>query len=86
MEVQSHQTKRTHLRDELQPTPILPNLTHLADRAHRALVLGLVLAAVERAGLEGAAAVDGRVGRGADVELGELVELDFMRVVGVALA
>jgi hypothetical protein len=26
------------------------------------------------------------VGGGADVELGELVELDFMRVVGAALA
>lgn len=77
--------KTTHLRDKLQPAPVLPDLAHLAHGAHRALVLGLVLATVEGAGLEGAAAVDGRVGGGADVELGELVELDFMRVVGAAL-
>lgn len=80
----SHKT--THLRDKLQPTPILPDLAHLAHRAHRALVLGLVLAAIKGAGLEGATAVDGCVGGSADVELGELVELDFVRVVGAALA
>jgi hypothetical protein len=76
----------SNLRNKLQSTSILPNLAHLADLANCALELRLILAAIERTGLEGAAAVDGRVGCGTDVKFGEMIELDFVRVVGVALA
>ena len=75
-----------HLSKELQTAPVLPNLAHLADPARLALVLGVVLGSVVRALLERRAAVDGRVAGGADVELGELVELDLDRVARVALA
>ncbi len=74
------------LGDELQPAAVLANLAHLADRTHRALVLGVVLGAIKRARLEGRAAVDGGVAGSTDLELGELVELDLYRVVRVALA
>jgi hypothetical protein len=65
---------------------MLADLAHLAHHAHGALVLGVVLGAVERALLERRARVDGRVAGGAHLELGKLVKLDLDRVVGVAFA
>lgn len=62
------------------------NLADLADRAHRALVLSVVLGSVKRALLVRGAAVDGREAGGADLKLGELIELDLHGVMGVALA
>lgn len=46
----------------------------------------MVLGPVERTRHGRRARVDGRVGRGADVELGELVELDVDLVLWAALA
>ena len=71
---------------KLQPAPVLADLADLAHGAHGALVLGVVLGPVERALLEGGAAVDGRVAGRADLKLGELVKLNLDRVVRVALA
>lgn len=65
---------------------MLSNLANLADRAHRALVLGVVLGSVKRALLVRGAAVDGREAGSADLELGKLVELNLHGVVGVTLA
>lgn len=72
--------------NKFQAAPILPHLAHPAHATYTALVPRLVHAAVERAHLERAPGVDGRVRRRADVELGELVELDLVRIVGRALA
>ena len=55
--------------------------TDLADLAHRTLVLGMILDAVEGAGEAGFASVDGGVGGAADVKLAEGVELDVEGVV-----
>lgn len=74
------------LEEELQPAAVLTDLAHLADGAHGALVLAVVLGPVERALLIRVAAVDGRVAGSADLELGELVELDLNLVVRVALS
>lgn len=65
---------------------MLADLAHLANGAHGALVLAVVLGPVERALLIRVAAVDGRVTGRADLELGELVELDLNLVVRVALS
>jgi hypothetical protein len=62
------------------------NLDHVAHAAHLALVAGVVLGAVIGARRRRRAVVDGRVRRGAHVELGELVVLDVELVVRVALA
>lgn len=75
----------SRLRKQFQATPVLPNLAHLADPAHLSLELGLVLRPVIRTLLVRRAAVDGRVAGGADIELGELVELDLDCIAGVAL-
>lgn len=72
--------------EELQPTAMLANLAHLADSAHGALVLAVVLGPVKRALLVRRAAVDGRVAGRADLELGELVELNLNLVMRVALS
>lgn len=76
----------TRLEEQLQATAVLADLAHLTDRAHRALVLGVVLGPVKRALLICGAAVDGRVAGGTDLELGELVELDLYVVMRVALS
>lgn len=81
-----HRTAASGSGKQLKAATVLTDLTDLANGADGALELGVVLAAVEGARLEGRAAVDGRVGGGADVELGKLVELDLDSVVGVALA
>jgi len=65
---------------------VLAHLAHLADLAHGALVLGMVLGAVKRALLVRSAAVDRGVTGGANFELGELVELDVHRIMRVPLA
>jgi hypothetical protein len=65
---------------------MLTDLAYLADNAHRALVLGVVLGPIKGALLECRAAVDGRVASRADLELGEVVELDLYCIMGVALA
>lgn len=65
---------------------MLADLAHLTHGAHGAFVLGVILGAVECALLERRAAVDGRVAGSANLELGELVELDLDRVVRVTLA
>ena len=65
---------------------MLADLADAADDAYGALVLGVVLGAVEGALLKRRAAVDGRVARRAHLELRELVVLDLHRVVRVALA
>jgi hypothetical protein len=65
---------------------VLANLAHLAHLAYHALVLGVVLGAVESALLVRGSAVDGRKAGGADLKLGELVELNLDRVVGIPLA
>lgn len=71
---------------QLQPASMLADLTHFADDAHGALVSGMILGPVEGALLECCAAIDGRVAGRTDLKLGELVELDFYRIVGIALA
>lgn len=71
--------------EELQPAAVLAHLAHLADGAHGALVLAVVLGPVEGALLVRRAAVDGRVASRADLELSELVELDLNLVVRVSL-
>ena len=65
---------------------MLADLADAADDTHGALVLGVVLGAIEGALLERRAAVDRRVARRAYLELRELVVLDLHRVVRVALA
>jgi hypothetical protein len=65
---------------------VLSNLADLAHPADGALVLAVVLGAVKGALLVRGAAVDWRETRCADLELGELVKLNFDGVVGVALA
>lgn len=65
---------------------MLADLAHLTDGAHGALVLGVVLGPVKRALLVRRAAVDWCVAGCADLELGELVELDLNLVVRVALS
>lgn len=75
----------SRLREEFQATPILPNLTHLADPAHLSLELGMVLRPVVRTLLVRRAAIDGRMAGGTYIELGELVELDLHRITGIAL-
>ena len=65
---------------------MLPDLANIAHYTHRALVLGVVLGPVECTFLERCPAVDWRVAGCADLELGELVELDLHRVVRVPLA
>lgn len=59
---------------------------HFADLAHSALVLGLVLGAVEGTRDARLAGVDGRVARTADVELGKSVEFNVDGVSGRALS
>lgn len=65
---------------------MLAHLADLADGAHGALVLAVVLGPVKCALLVRCAAVDGRVAGRADLKLGELVELDLNLVVRVALS
>ncbi len=65
---------------------MLADLAYFAHLAHAALVLGVVLGAVEGALLKRSTAVDGRVASRADLELGKLVELDLYGVVRIALA
>jgi hypothetical protein len=72
--------------NKLQPTPLLTNLTYATDLAQRPLIPRVILAPVKRTALKAGAAIDGREGGGAHLELGELVELDLQRVVRIALA
>lgn len=65
---------------------MLSDLANLADCAHRALVLGVVLGSVKCALLVRGTAVDGREAGSADLKLGKLIELDLHGVVRVALA
>jgi hypothetical protein len=60
------------------------NLCNLADPAHSSLVLGVILGHVIGTRDAGRALVDRRVGRSADFELGELVEVNVDSVVGIA--
>ena len=74
------------LGKQLQTTAMLSNLANLADRAHRTLVLAVVLGPVKGALLVRGATVNGSEAGRADLELGELVELNLHSVVRVALA
>lgn len=65
---------------------MLSNLTNTADRADGALVLRLIPALIECAGLEWAPTVDWCVRSGADVEVDVLVKLDRVGINWVALA
>lgn len=56
---------------------MLADLTDLAHHAYRSLVFGVVLGPVEGTLLERCATVDRRVAGRADLELGELVELNL---------
>lgn len=73
-------------KEQLQAAAVLTNLAYLTHCADRALVPGMVLGPVKGALLVCGAAIDGRVAGGADLELGELVELDLDRVARVVLA
>ncbi|KAI7242134.1 hypothetical protein KC330_g78 [Hortaea werneckii] len=72
----------THSNNQPQPTPPTANLTHLTHFTHGALVLGLVLDAIEGTRDGGLARVDGGVARGADGEFREGVEVDLNGVCG----
>ena len=63
-----------------------PNLADLAHGANGTLELGMELHAVVGTRDAGFVRVDGRVGRTAHLELGELVEVDLDAIVGVLLA
>lgn len=73
-------------RKKLQPTTMLANFTYVANHAHGALELGVILASVESTLLVRSTGINGRVTGSANVELCELVELDFDGICWVALA
>lgn len=75
-----------NLGDKLQSAAILPDLANFTDFAYRALVFGLVFAAVESTDLEGAAPVDGGVGCGTDIKLSELIIFDLVDVTWITFA
>ena len=64
---------------------MLANLADLADRAHRALVLGMVFGPVKGAFLVCRSAVNRCVASSANLKFRKLVELDLYRVMRVAL-
>jgi hypothetical protein len=65
---------------------MLANLTHFTYPAHGALILGVVLGAIEGTLLVRSTAVDRRMAGCAYIKLGELVKLNFNGVIRVALA
>ena len=65
---------------------MLSNLTNTADRADGALVLRLVPALIECAGLEWTSTVNWCVRSGADVKVDVLVKLYWVGINWVALA
>lgn len=65
---------------------MLTHLANLANRAHCALVLAVVLGPVKCTFLVRRATVDRGVASCTDLEFGELVELDFYCVMWVTLA
>ena len=73
-------------RPQSQPARRRADLAHLAHATHGALLLLVVLGAVEGAGGRRHAAVEGRVRGRAHVEVGEGVELDGQLVCRVELA
>lgn len=65
---------------------MLAHLTNLTDRAHRALVLAVVLGPVKGAFLVCRAAVDWRVAGRANLKFGKLIKLNLYCIVWVTLA
>lgn len=72
--------------EQAQATGWGANLGHLGYPADTALVLFVVLGTSEGVGHTRRAAEDGGEGGGADIELGELIELDIDGILRVALA
>lgn len=72
--------------EEAQATGRRANLGHLGYPADAALVLLVILGTSEGVGHARRATEDGSERGSADVELGELVELDIDRILRVALA
>ena len=82
----SHTINQSSLHNSPKPTSTTSNSANVADLAHGAAVLGVVLRAVEGTRDGGfAAGVDGGVAGAADGELGESVEFDVDGVCGLAL-
>lgn len=65
---------------------MLANLTYFTNSADSALVLGVILRAIEGTLLICSTAIDRGMAGCAHIELGELVELNFNSIVGIALA
>ena len=79
-------TKRKRLHNSPETASATSNSADVADLAHSAAVLGVVLRAVEGTRDGGfAAGVDRSVASAADGELGESVEFDVDGVCGLAL-
>lgn len=65
---------------------MLANLANLADCAYRALILCVILRAVESTLLIASSTIYRRMASGADLELRELVELNLHSIVRITLA
>lgn len=76
----------THSRKKLQSASVLSNFANTTDCTDGALVLSLVLTAIESTSLECTAGVDGCIGSCADVKFCKLIEFNVVGVVGVAFA
>ena len=82
----TNQANNKRLHNSPEAASAASNSADVADLAHGAAVLGVILRAVEGTRDGGfAAGVDGSVAGAADGELGESVELDVDGVCGLAL-
>lgn len=69
---------------QLQSTAVLPNLTNPTDRTYCSLEFGLVFASIESTDLEWRARVNRSERGSANVELGKLIKLNLVCIVGIS--